>query len=441
MKLSFFSLFLCFFIYSGCSFKASGSEKTVEEGWRYSANLKVCLMDNESKLADLPQNFIPSVHSMMAQMVRTAGESYKNEGFPNQKDRMFCSFRFTPIMEKDGVYSAGKTIRLDTNMTDEELIPDGVDIEEQFAYEYLFVSGFYPFPETKVATGLPVSGYDAYYEDSTVKKGAFVKLHGLRSAPFPYKFLMRNYMDPEKLKNNIQTCFIDIPTDSILRRENYQRIKNIHEKTLETLNVRNDNINEAFKRAADKAKTTDIADILTELNNLLIPQRREVGSNVSAGSYTCAEQVGLDFMATTNIMEKIRQRANIEHSCVKGMIAHLHTSETPCGTCSPLLTRACESDGFLKNLFLNKPVFLINTTSNHYQRPEQQIPYEHTQFLANIVIDPISSIATSQPINFNLTDSSKNLPYPTIIYKPIDISRKNSGYDVDNSRYKYFCQK
>ena len=139
--------------------------------------------------------------------------------------------------------------------------------------------------------------------------------------------------------------------------------------------------------------------------------RRKIGNNVRANSYSCAEQVGLDFISDLRIIDYLRRATGIGEEKVVGVIVHLHTSQTPCGgACATSLTRECEPGGLFSRIFMGKSVRLINTISELYARPADQIPYDYTQYKASLRplnIEPV-------PIEFSL--GSSKAAYPIILY-------------------------
>jgi len=198
-------------------------------------------------------------------------------------------------------------------------------------------------------------------------------------------------------------------TGSILEQGDYSQIRAVHAETEQALEKRKRKIAQALEIARQSADTTDISILLKPLNELK-SDRRKIGNNVRANSYSCAEQVGLDFISDTRIINYLREATRVADEKVVGVMVHVHTSETPCGgVCTTSFAREGEIGGLFNRIF-QKPVKLINTASKHYERPDGQIRYDDTRYKE--VLRPFNE--EPAPIEFSLTNVTA--AYPIILY-------------------------
>ncbi|MDP2193704.1 MAG: hypothetical protein Q8K36_04195 [Alphaproteobacteria bacterium] len=235
---------------------------------------------------------------------------------------------------------------------------------------------------------------------------------------------MRNYIDPEYLRNTINYRYPTTLSNSLLCR-GYAKIFSIHEETLATLNERAEEIKRTLNAALGCADSTDINTLLLPLDELK-NKRRRVGNNQRANSYTCAEQVALDYMSTDETQSFLKEITGIKREDVVGIIIHVHTTETPCGgSCATSLTRETESGGIFNKIFDCKPVKIICTSSHHYNRGDGQIPYDDTFF------NEFLSVSPPNPIEFSIS-SAEIHPYPIVLYGKAD---RSDEYVILEERY------
>ena len=409
MRVLFKSLkfFLCFFTFLQL-LKAS-----IEEGWRYQDTFKLSVT-NDSVTTQIGEDFLKNIHAPMAYTVDIAKKVYEKTDLPSPAGRIFAAFRFTPIMQEntDSHFFPGRTVSISNTA-----IEEGFPAEVQFStgYECVFVSGFFKVGEDKTKLTSEIIMYDAYYENIAVKPEVFVRIPPLTIAALPYThipytFLMRNYIDPEHFTRSLMFRYLGNITGSILEQGDYSRIRAVHAETEQALEKRKRKIEDAFYAAKELAGTTDISILLKPINELK-SDRRKIGNNVRANSYSCAEQVGLDFISDTRIIDYLRKGTRVADEKVVGVIVHVHTSETPCGgACTTSLARECEAGGLFSRIFQGKPVKLISTASKHYERPDGQIRYDDTRYkeaLRPFNVEPA-------PIEFSLTNVTA--AYPIILY-------------------------
>jgi hypothetical protein len=389
----------------------------VEEGWRYEESLALTVT-NGSVSTDFDEEFIRNVHTPMAYKVDSAKENYAHKALelPTPDDRMFAVFRFTPVIQvKDGdPFSLGNTVFISSVIFDNKL-PSEVSFSE--GCEFVFASGFFKYKEEKTKLTPDIVAYDAHYEfEEKAKPDVFVRIPSL-NASLPLAFIMRNYIHQEYLQKILKFRYpreFLTEGESVLQNANYSKIKDIHEETLKSIGESAKKIETVLNQACRDAATTDITTLLQPIKALESSiGRRSVGNNAKANSYTCAEQVGLDFLSDIRVMQFLKRAVKIEDQKVKGIIVHLHTSQTPCGgSCATSLARECESAGLFKNIFNRKPVKLVCTTSAHYQRSELQVKYDDTNAF-NALRDDTGSPARS--LNFNICNTHPS-PYPVILY-------------------------
>jgi len=401
------SKFFVYFFISLQLLKAS-----IEEGWRYQDSLSFCITCGTLE-SQIDEGFLRSVHTPMAYTVDKAKEIYAKKDFqlPTPDKRMFAVFRFTPIIQESlgTPVLLGKTVSISNTAIDEGFL---AEVQFSTGYECVFVSGFFKVEEkTKITPD--IIKYDARYEGltaTTAKKEVFVRLPPLASSPVPFTFLMRNYTDPEYFRRSLMFRYLGNMSGSILTQGDYSPIRAVHAETEQALEKRKRKIEDAFDTAKELAGTTDISMLLESLNELK-SDRRNIDNNARANSYTCAEQVGLDFISDTRIINYLRGATRSADENVVGVIVHVHTSQTPCGgACATSLARECEAGGLFSRIFERKPVRIINTASEHYRRPAQQIPYDDTRYkeaLRPFNVEPA-------PIEFSLTNVTA--AYPIILY-------------------------
>ena len=399
----------------------------VEEGWRYRASLNLKI-SRGLKVELFDDNFLPTLHSNMAFVINGAYDAYKNSGLPDSKGRMFSLFRFTPVIRQSSRLTLGSTVSL-TNLITQE-VPDHALAPGIASYELVFVSGFFDLdnnkkgPLAKLIKDRLIKGYDGVYDGAQFrnKPNLFVLTSPPPTAVLPYRFLMRNYIDPEILARNVNhRYFPEDPSSTIL---NCAILQKIHSKVRTKLDERMKVAITTMDECKKKLLHMDIVEALRELEQLKM-QRREFHNVFEANSYTCAEQLGLDFIRHERTGHHLRKNMCIEDEAVQAIMIHLHTTETPCGTCATSLARECETGGLLRELFNNKPILLICTCSEHYKRPEGRIPYNKTFFM-------VEGELKKQDIEFDLVKRDC-LPYSVILYK--EQLQPSPHYEIDTKEY------
>ena len=396
---------LRFFVYFSVFIQLRATA-SVEEGWRYQDTFNFCIACNSIRTT-IDESFLRSVHTPLAYTVDMAKKNYATTDLPTSDSRVFAAFRFTPVIQENPevCFSLGKTVPISNAAID---FPEEVQLAT--GYECVFVSGFFKVGEEKTRLVPDILKYDAYYEGMTAKPEVFVRIPPLTLSPVPSTFIIRNYIDPEYLTRSLQFRYPDSITDSIFIQGDYSQIRAVHVETKQLLEERKRKIEEVLDTAKGLAGTTDISILLKPLKKLE-SDRRKVGNNARANSYNCAEQLGLDFISDIRVTSYLRRKTNVTDGKVVGVIVHLHTSETPCGgACATSLARECEPGGLFSRIFHGKPVKLINTASEHYRRPPQQIRYDDTRYKE--ILRPLGE--TPESIEFSLT--SPRTPYPIILY-------------------------
>lgn len=398
--------FACLFV----SLELLKASAPIEEGWRYQDTFRLSVT-NDSVTTPISEDFLKSVHAPMAYTVDIAKKVYEKTDLPSPAGRIFAAFRFTPVIQEtpDTSFFLGRTVSISNTAI------DAAEVQFATGYESIFVSGFFKIGEDKTKLTPEIITYDAYYEGMAVKPEVFVRIPPLTitTLPYthiPYTFVMRNYIDPEHFTRSLMFRYLGNMTGSILEQGDYSPIRAVHAETKQAIENRKRKIEQTLEAVRESADTTDISMLLKPLNELK-SDRRKIGNNVRANSYSCAEQVGLDFISDTRIIEYLRRETGVTDEKVVGVIAHVHTSETPCGgACTTSFARECEAGGLFNRIFLGKPVKLINTASKHYERPEGQIRYDDTRYkeaLLSLGQEPI-------PIEFSLTNPTAT--YPIILY-------------------------
>ncbi len=406
-------IFLSIFCSVSFGMEAASSD-LIEEGWRYGASLKV-------QVPGVDEPFdIEHIHRPMAYMVDEAQQTIKdtkNKDIKNKKSaggavmppesegqelkRFYCCFRFTPVINR-GCIQLGKTIAITSDMADEKLQIMGT------GYEYVFVSGYGDL-DTGSKTSAFVSAYSANHMriPDSVKKDIFFVGYPVTRSNLPYSFLVRNYIDPAILMGNVGFRYGETRPQG--------PIEAIHTPTLGEISKRNEDIDKALEKARGLVSSTEITTLLNPLKELEL-KRRGLGNSDATNSYTCAEQVGLDFIADSRIFEALQSRLRIGEDEVVGLLIHCHTTACPCGTCATSLARECEEGGIFNLLSNTKRIRLINTTSNIYDRPAKQIKVKDTTSFKHVIDTPLEGFHS--PISFDLSAPSP-LPFTTVLYKPL----------------------
>lgn len=409
--------FLCLLhICLGFSLVAADTSK-VEEGWRYQDTIELTVT-NGSVTTSFGEDFLKQVHAPMAYIVDMAKTTYSTKEkdvplLPDPSGRMFAMFRFTPVMQtsEGSDFTFGKTVSLfDVKFNDAS-----ASSATQFncGYECIFTSGFFKIGEEKTKLIPDIKVYGASYnQGQSEKKDVFVRIPPIASSHIPSVFIMRNYIDPQYLRTVLISRYLEDLSSSILAQGNYTKIREVHAVTLSSLDERAKKIRAVLGQASQDADFTDISTLLHS-TKILESDKRNVGNNAKANSYSCAEQLGLDFMSDLRIIDYLQKATNVADEKIVGVIVHVHTSETPCGgACATSLVRESENGGLFRRIFNNKQIKIICTTSEHYKRPDQQIPYGDTNFngeLRSLEEKPC-------PLQFSFTVANEVSAYPVILY-------------------------
>lgn len=385
---------------SSVSAAATSASTVLEEGWRYRATLGLKLMC-PSYEATLPDSVLASIHTTMALKVDSAQAAYKelarsNSGAEKKSEKeknrtLYCAFRFTPILGSIGVdgningLRLGKTVKITNMATDGDVLPKSAMSSDEEGHEYIFASGF--FSERKQQPHSLSTYFMGYnFQDSSSEMSLpnlFWRMPLSRISPLPFRLLMRHYMNPGLLAREIRFRYLDgLDKGSFLKiREGVAaKVYSSHLKTVATISPDESGATSSGVAASGGGSAS-------AASAEALPGSQEVGNNPLALSYNCAEQAGLEFLEDRAVGEYLKKIIDITNSEIFGVLIHLHTSETPCHTCATSLARECEKGGLFERLFGGKPIQIVTTTSDHYERRGYPINYYlHTSFLDSLTI-------------------------------------------------------
>ena len=396
----------------------------IEEGWRYRKTLGLKISYGDLNHI-IPENILQAKHKEMMKATHQLLLQLKSIAVDNEskKSRGYAIFRFTPVVSSSSGDSMefGTTVHIDVSRNVQST---------GMLKECVFFSGFFHIDSPQATraklkthaqgTSSCVLHNAQYDESSPQKEDVFVSL-GKSEAETVYIF--RNIIDPEYLRDTLKFRYCDNNfSESCLFGSPENKVVESHQKTIKNLKDRGDKLKNEFSKAAEDAEKTDIGALMQRLNKHM-EHRREVGNNPDTNSYTCAEQVAIDFMSDIKTIKYLKSM--ITEKRPEGVIIHLHTSDTPCGSCATSLCRECENGGLFKRIFENIPVQLVCTTVNHYVRPEDaKIPYRHTSSFEFLV-----ERNPPEPLEFNL--NQPNPVFPIILFK----ETVGNDYIIDMGHY------
>jgi hypothetical protein len=444
-------VFLCIFCSISFGMEAPAATSPIEEGWRYGGSLKVIISKTSPGTDDsrvgcgagagsgttIDPLDVEPIHHPMAYMVDEAPgvQAGGSDG------RYYCCFRFTQVIKDvDHGTRLGKTVAVTSDMVDERL-----QVMKSPGYEYIFASGFSKYPSKSHFRPF-FSSCDAKYD--SLWEDAFVVSRPTKPT-LPYNFLTRHYMTPERLKRNVSFRYgstLDA-SESSLKSGPIGKIKEIHcidvdgkvGANLTKLGQVKKFLDETegFLTTMDMPFLKPLKDALNPLKSVLGERTWEfegLGDTKETNAYACAEQTGLDFIADERVFARIQSKLEVTDPKVLGILIHCHTTRSPCGTCATSLARECEEGGVLKELSKGKPLHLINTTSEIYERPSGQIQVKETTSFHHMVGTSLAEF--NSPISFNL--AAHSLPFTTILYKSV---MGGTDYSVDINHIKTEQQK
>lgn len=434
---------------------SSTDESLVEEGWRYQRDLKINIIPESAEVAGTDENF-QMLHSAMAHTIEASMElsrdffgsakdkskggskskaepgAVKEEEDKGDGEKVLSIFRFTPIIQVGRELKRGDTVTLPSALFEETppfplwppLIPTS---------ETVFVSGWCPFCDTegglKGAVGKFVTTRDAIFPRGTGTPGEGDKkaerMFSMLPSMHPDKpqvvgqvskhaiavrFVQRNYIDPWLFESSILFRYpMDATAPAVFRRGNYDPIRRIHARTLETIAERKRIVAKDFADLLVVTQESDVVESLKKFGDLKKGQRK-FHDVAAANSYTCAEQTGLDYIADKRVIEYLQMALGVRESHFKGLIVHLHCTHTPCGTCITAFARESEPGGLFVRIAGGKPVKVIGSCTTHYARPGAMIPYKETTWLKSILDREDTNTFYLDPATIE-----RNLPYPVVL--------------------------
>lgn len=392
-------LYFRFFVFLFTCYQVVGSDLT-EEGWRYHGSLKVKIKADgcEPLECDFSED-----HNAMAKVLQsqTNTEQYSS------------IVRFTPVYKRDSKVTTGKIIRL--------LYPhdDGKNMQLLPLFEVGFVSGFCDHTIGDVLWRYKTS---VYVELSDTSKPNILSLlpafhkekKDLVQNSIAVRFCQRNYINPQLFEKQLEFRYPDKPDNTILARGNYKPLLETHTQTKRQLMERSNFLQRAFAEINTQVILDDFEEVLSaDKRDLLKKESRKFNNNSAANSYTCAEQAALDYLYSESVIKYLKncllqQSHNGE---LVGLIVHSHCSHTPCTTCATSFSSELEKDGVFRKIANNKPVFMICSCQNHYERKPPMLTYEKTLYCsAN------GETTLDQESSFDLSSSDRT-PYPVILLK------------------------
>lgn len=392
-----------FFVFSVVClcFQLFGSD--VEEGWRYHGSLQVGITGRGPEarfdFSDLHGAMATTLHSQ------------------SNPDQYSCLIRFTPLFVGDEGIEMTPTVKVfppaDTPLPSAEVMP----------YEVGFTSGFCDH-----TIGEPLWRYRQPFDLQL--RGGYKKTEVFSLWPSFHKekkdfvpntltirFIQRNHIDPELFEDRLQFRYPDSPTRTIFERGNYAPIYEVHTPTKRQLEERRARLTRECEDIHRRIIREDVERILTPAKREELKKAsRAFHDNAGVNSYTCAEQTGLDYLWDERVMRDLQRRLRIDDSQFVGCIVHVHCSHTPCHSCATSLSREMEPGGVFTTLVNDRPVFLLGSCQNHYERKPPMLPYERTTYCRSETpfVEQLDN-----PTVFDLA-SPLSRPYPWVLleYEP-----------------------
>ena len=102
-----------------------------------------------------------------------------------------------------------------------------------------------------------------------------------------------------------------------------------------------------------------------------------------------------------------------------GLIAHSHCSHTPCATCATSFSREREERGILNQIANGKPVFVLCSCQNHYERKPPMLQYEQTTYCQGTEPSRVFKDQLEDPSCFSIAAAVPPVfsPYPVVLLK------------------------
>ncbi|MEI8295984.1 MAG: hypothetical protein WCG04_05630 [Alphaproteobacteria bacterium] len=405
-------------------------EKEVEEGWRYTSalSLKVEFEGNSEKF-DL-QPYATSMAYTQRNAVPLA------EDFDLANDKVFSLLRFTPVIaDPDGGMRLGNTVILPSALADENIVSPYVPTPYQ---ETVFVSGFCDREKKKLVV---LRNSVSVFDPAETNKNMFAMFAPFNPSKLPaanqlakynlaVRFLQRSYVAPALFENRLMFRYPDSPIGTVFEPGNYEPIKSIHDKTKKLIDDRKVLVAADFDNIKARALKMDIVEAIDEFGDLK-KGRSKFHTVAGANSYSCAEQTVLDYISDVRVYEYLQTSLHITDNLTKGVIIHIHCSQTPCGTCSTSFARECEAGGIFSKISNGKPIKIICTCSQHYPRKRPGVLYDSTRWLQGLA---------DKEIVFNMNDGqplSANLPYSVAL---LTLNLDTGKFDIHEEEYQRFLK-
>jgi len=400
------------------SFLASGTdimpEIVIEEGWRYHKSLKLTLTHSPAK--SLTVDLLPE-HQGMA---KTLDSTTKKDKDP-KKVEYACLLRFMPIF-----YDSGKEALIVGSAI---ILTDPISLKTQTSdlvqpYEVGFMSGSCP-EKGAFANNIKKIDLTLYGEK---RKGIF----GLRPPcmneknsigsffPFAVCFFQRFYINHQVLKQTISFRFPENLQSSRLTGQSYELVRAPYLSTIKKIMEHEENLSKTLDTVKKEAFAHSMSYAMRDIL-LVMKKSREFSDNPAVNSFTCAEQVALEYLRDIEILKGLQQKLRVGDDGFRGIIVNVHCTHTPCFNCAVSLSRESETGGIFNLLANKRPVVLFCSYQTPYKRKEPMPTYTKK----------CTEKTLSANIEVNLQETSLN-PYPIV---PVSFVPESGVYGIDPNNW------
>lgn len=445
-------IYVCFLFYScdynTCIASATTSVAKTEEGWRYRSNFMVKITHPRAKTASIDLSLL---HDEMGLVTREANRVLREEfsGASKKKDeevKVACTIRIIPIiLEGDQIF-----LRDSVKLTDAFFIrncglrPTAAPLS---FYEHVCVSGF---ADTEKSTKGLMAKYAQVFHLTTVndwdiRNNAFCLLPAFNPddkkeffCPLAFKFLQRAYIDPALFERNVRFRYPENPQGTCFEGGNYGSLQVIHQQAIKQLQDR-----KAF--IAGKLQEFAVSHDVDEISSFVESSRRslkEFHNVVGANSYSCAEQTVLDYMRDVSVLRSLKTALNVDNGNVIGLLINVHSTDTPCSTCITSLARESQDGGTLKELSNGKPVGIVCSCANHYDRKPPMVPYSQTTWLQGATFSGKELGGDIiNPYQLNIPDTATvPVPFSLIPVVLLKFDEAHNHFAIDTQSYLRFIK-